>query len=74
MMQILAGRGMSVIGVIAAALFALWGWGYSQQRKGVEKERAASIKRGAKLNAKAKRAADSARTNPKRVLDRYYRD
>jgi hypothetical protein len=74
MISLLAGRGLSIVGVITAALLALWGWGYSQQWKGVEKERAASIKRGAKLNAQAKRAADSARTNPKRVLERYYRD
>lgn len=74
MISILAGRGVSVIGVIAAALLALWGWGYSQQRKGIVKERARVEAVGKKLNAKAKRAADRARVDPKRVLGKYYRD
>jgi len=74
MMQILAGRGLSVIGVAVAALMALWGWGYSQQRKGVVKERARVEKKAKDLNAKAKRASDRARVNPKRVLGKYFRD
>ena len=73
-MQILAGRGLSVIGVAVAALMALWGWGYSQQRKGVVKERARVEKKAKDLNAKAKRASDRARVNPKRVLGKYFRD
>lgn len=74
MISILAGRGLSIIGVIAAAMLALWGWGYSQQQKGVVKERARVEAVGKKLNAKAKRARDSARTDPGRVLSKYIRD
>jgi hypothetical protein len=74
MISLLAGRGLSIIGVITAALLALWGWGYSQQRQGVVKERARVEKKAKDLNAKAKRASDRARTNPKRVLNKYYRD
>jgi len=74
MISILAGRGLSIVGVITAALLALWGWGYSQQVKGVKKERARVEAVGKKLNAKAKRAADRARTDPRRVLSKYIRD
>lgn len=74
MISILAGRGLSIIGVITAALLALWGWGYSQQVKGVQKERARQIQEGQKLNDKARRAARRARAEPERVLKKYYRD
>ena len=74
MISLLAGRGLSIIGVITAALLALWGWGYGQQVKGVQKERSRVEKKAKDLNAKAKRASDRARTNPKRVLSKYYRD
>ena len=74
MISLLAGRGLSIIGVITAAMLALWGWGYSQQHKGVVKERARVQAVGKKLNEKAQRAAGRARTNPRRVLEQYYRD
>lgn len=74
MLSIIAGRGLSIIGVITAALLALWGWGYSQQYKGVVKERARVEKQAQKVNDKARRAADRARTDPKRVLSKYIRD
>lgn len=74
MISILAGRGLSIIGIITAALLALWGWGYSQKRTGIKQERARQIEQGAKLNAKANRARVRARTQPNRVLERYYRD
>lgn len=67
-------RGLSLIGIAAASLLALWGWGYAQQSKGVEKERARQIERGRQLNARAKSARDRARHNPRRMLDAYVRD
>lgn len=74
MISILAGRGLSIICIITAALLALWGWGYSQQYKGVQKERARVEKQATKINAQAQRAADRARSNPRRVLGKYLRD
>lgn len=74
MISILAGRGLSIIGVITAALLALWGWGYSQQIKGVKKERARVEAVGKKLNAKANKARSRAESDARRVLKRFYRD
>ena len=73
-MHAIAARGLSLISIAAAAGLALWGWGYAQQSKGIQKERARQIEQGNKLNARAKVARDRARNNARRVLDTYVRD